>query len=137
MCPFESEFIRKHHALPKILEPTSSQSILHKLWVITKAYKESVVLFDCWRLFLFFLVKVRSIEIIFIVILVKAENAVFSWSPLKAATAPFMFRAVALANTFKPCVDRAVVEFDRMVGGRFKLIGIEVLYYSFLPSSSD
>ena len=67
----------------------------------------------------------RSIKVSFVVVTIASahvEDRALAWGPLQIAAIPTMLLTEGLADSFEPGIDRFVMEFNVVVGRRFKLV---------------
>ena len=125
--PLESVLIRELHAASHHLISLLDKSILSKSWIVANA-DETVfwqrlklcALFDS-----FFVIEVRCIKVSLIVVTINSahvEDRTLARGPLEIAAIPTMLLTERLADSFQPGVNRFVMEFNAVVGRRFKLV---------------
>ena len=82
-------------------------------------------------------VNLRSVQVSLIIFVIESENGLLARSPLNIRRAPAVLRAVRLAKTLKPGIERLVVTHNGVIGFRCELVRIKVLNDPSLPSCTD
>jgi hypothetical protein len=147
LCPLVPILVRELHPLGHLFVPVMRESVSHESRIIALPYETleltpiflrlcSLRLFDFPIMYLV-VVKDRRVHVVFIIDLLCAEYGLLVRDPEYLPVAPLVHGAVRPTYALEPGVDRSVVEFDAVVGSRFKFIRIEVFHDSALPSSAD
>lgn len=125
--PLEPVLIRELHAASHHLISLLDQGILCKSWIVANA--DEAILGQRLQLRAlagsFFVIKVRCIKVSLVVVTIASahvEDRALAWGPLQIAAIPTMLLTEGLADSFQPGIDRFVMEFNVVVGRRFKLV---------------